>query len=220
MPPKKTTATPMSAVGIEQLIETRVAKALANQEIQRNSNPSNENGDGNHNCAHSPRVMESVFYVSNCTVENQVKFAACTLLGVALTWWNSYVKTVSHDTAYGMPWKTLMKMMTEKYCPRSEIKKLEIEIWNLKVMGTDVVSYTQHFQELALMCGRMFLEESDEVEKYVGGLPDNIKGNVMLARPKIMQEVIELVNCNTPKMGRSGIWIRGMLLQDQQHKIY
>ncbi|GKG11081.1 hypothetical protein Tco_0342481, partial [Tanacetum coccineum] len=26
--------------------------------------------------------------------------------------------------------------------------------------------------------------------------------------------------CNTPKMGRSGIWIRGMLLQDQQHKIY
>ncbi|GJZ65890.1 hypothetical protein Tco_0622586, partial [Tanacetum coccineum] len=26
--------------------------------------------------------------------------------------------------------------------------------------------------------------------------------------------------CNTPKMGRSGIRIRGMLLQDQQHKIY
>ncbi|GKG48632.1 hypothetical protein Tco_0512779, partial [Tanacetum coccineum] len=28
------------------------------------------------------------------------------------------------------------------------------------------------FQELALMCGRMFPEESDEVEKYVGGLPN------------------------------------------------
>ncbi|GKE20312.1 reverse transcriptase domain-containing protein [Tanacetum coccineum] len=27
-------------------------------------------------------------------------------------------------------------------------------------------------------------------------------------------------NCNTPKMGRSGIRIRGVLLQDQQHKIY
>ncbi|GKG37732.1 hypothetical protein Tco_0456955, partial [Tanacetum coccineum] len=25
-------------------------------------------------------------------------------------------------------------------------------------------------------------------------------------------------SCNTPKMGRSGIRIRGMLLQDQQHK--
>ncbi|GKB66077.1 hypothetical protein Tco_0927489, partial [Tanacetum coccineum] len=66
-------------------------------------------------------------------------------------------------------------MMTVKYCPRSEIKKLEIEIWNLKVKGIDVVGYTQRFQELALMCGRMFLGESDEVEKYVGGLPDMIQ---------------------------------------------
>nr|GEX22455.1 reverse transcriptase domain-containing protein [Tanacetum cinerariifolium] len=87
-----------------------------------------------------------------------------------------------------------MNMKTVKYCPRSEIKKLEIKIWNLKVKGTDVVGYTQRFQELALMCGRMFLEESDEVEKYVGGLPDMIQGNVMLAKLKTMQEAIELAN--------------------------
>ncbi|GJU08086.1 reverse transcriptase domain-containing protein [Tanacetum coccineum] len=48
--------------------------------------------------------------------------------------------------------------------------------------------------ELALMCGRMFPEESDEVEKYIDGLPDMIQGNVMLARPKTMQETIELAN--------------------------
>ncbi|GKG03359.1 hypothetical protein Tco_0310995, partial [Tanacetum coccineum] len=30
--------------------------------------------------------MESVFYISNCTVICQVKFAACTLQGNALTW--------------------------------------------------------------------------------------------------------------------------------------
>ncbi|GKB66354.1 putative reverse transcriptase domain-containing protein [Tanacetum coccineum] len=60
-------------------------------------------------------------------------------------------------------------MMTVKYCPRGEIKKLEIEHWNLKVKGTDVASYTLRFQELALMCRRMFHEESKEVEKYVGG---------------------------------------------------
>ncbi|GJX42432.1 reverse transcriptase domain-containing protein [Tanacetum coccineum] len=119
--------------------------------------------------------MEIVFHISNCAVENQVKFATCTLLGAALTWRNSHVKTVGHVAAYGMPWKTLMKMMTVKYCLRSEIKKLEIEFWNLKVKGTDVVGYRQRFQELALMCGRMFPEESDEVEKYVGGLPDMIQ---------------------------------------------
>ncbi|GKB91493.1 hypothetical protein Tco_0963765, partial [Tanacetum coccineum] len=72
-----------------------------------------------------------------------------------------------------------------------EIKKLEIEMWNLKVKGTDVLSYNQCFQELELMCGRMFLEESDEVEKYVGGLSDMIHGSVMTSKPKTMQDVIE-----------------------------
>ncbi|GKC27195.1 putative reverse transcriptase domain-containing protein [Tanacetum coccineum] len=69
-------------------------------------------------------------------------------------------------------------MITNKYCPRNEIKKLEIEIWNLKVKGTDLTSYTQRFQELALLCMRMFLEESDKIEKYVGGLPDMIHRSV------------------------------------------
>ncbi|GJX70426.1 hypothetical protein Tco_0307597 [Tanacetum coccineum] len=36
------------------------------------------------------------------------------------------------DVSYAMPWKLLSNMMTAKYCPRSEIKKLEHEIWNLK----------------------------------------------------------------------------------------
>ncbi|GKB96174.1 reverse transcriptase domain-containing protein [Tanacetum coccineum] len=43
--------------------------------------------------------MESVFHISNCTVENQIKFATCTLLRSALTWWNAHVRTVGHDVA-------------------------------------------------------------------------------------------------------------------------
>ncbi|GJW09262.1 hypothetical protein Tco_1575089 [Tanacetum coccineum] len=79
--------------------------------------------------------IKSVFDISNCAVKNQVKFATCILHGIALTWWNTHVKTFGHDTAYGMPWKTLMKMMTTKYCPQNEFMKLEIETWNLKVKG-------------------------------------------------------------------------------------
>ncbi|GJW88109.1 hypothetical protein Tco_0163449 [Tanacetum coccineum] len=55
--------------------------------------------------------------------------------------------------------------MTDKYCPRGEVKKLESEMWNLKIKGTDVVGYNQQFQELAAICARMFLEESDKIEK-------------------------------------------------------
>nr|GEZ17906.1 hypothetical protein [Tanacetum cinerariifolium] len=72
-----------------------------------------------------------------------------------------------------------------------EIKKLEFEMWNLKVKGTDVVTYSQCFQELELMCDRMFLEEIDKVERYVGGLPDTIYGSVMATKPKTMQDAIE-----------------------------
>nr|GEZ42205.1 reverse transcriptase domain-containing protein [Tanacetum cinerariifolium] len=72
--------------------------------------------------------------------------------------------------------------------------KLEMELWDLKVKGTDLASYTQRYQELALLCGRMFFKESDKIEKYVGGLPDMIHGSVVASKPKTMQEAIEIVN--------------------------
>ncbi|GJZ39450.1 putative reverse transcriptase domain-containing protein [Tanacetum coccineum] len=135
--------------------------------------------------------MESVFSISNCTSSCQVKFATCTLQDDALTWWNAHVKTTTPEAAHAMPWATLKKMMTDKYCPRGEIKKIETEMWNLKVKGTDVVAYNRRFQQLALMCARMFPEEVDKIEKYIGGLPDMILGSVKASKPKTMQEAIE-----------------------------
>nr|GEX76481.1 hypothetical protein [Tanacetum cinerariifolium] len=82
--------------------------------------------------------METVFHISNYTMENQIKFATCTLLGSALTWWNSYVTTVGLDVAYAMTWTNLKKKTTDKYCPRGEIKKLHVELYIPKVKGTDV----------------------------------------------------------------------------------
>nr|GEV20423.1 hypothetical protein [Tanacetum cinerariifolium] len=104
--------------------------------------------------------MESVFQISNCTVACQVKFASCTMKGSALTWWNSHMRAIGHDVAYAMPWAALKRMITSKYCPRGEIQKLESEFWNLKVKGLDMLNYNHRFQELALMCERMFPEEA------------------------------------------------------------
>ncbi|GJX27851.1 putative reverse transcriptase domain-containing protein [Tanacetum coccineum] len=85
------------------------------------------------------KKMESVYSISNCTVACQVKFATCTLQGNALTWWNSHVKTTTPEAAHAMPWRTLKKMMTDKYCPRGEIKKLEFKMWNLKLKGSNML---------------------------------------------------------------------------------
>ncbi|GJV60384.1 putative reverse transcriptase domain-containing protein [Tanacetum coccineum] len=183
-----TTTTPVTNAQLKALIDQGVADALATRDADRS-----RNGNDSHNSR---------------TFKNQVKFATCTLHGVALTWWKSHVNTVGQDAAHSMPWNTLMKMMTAKYCPRNKIKKLVMEIWELKVKGTDLTSYNDvslygmevglirriqvldtaywgflgvgtaldifqniilipyfKYDELALMRGRMFPEESDKIEK-------------------------------------------------------
>ncbi|GKF93279.1 putative reverse transcriptase domain-containing protein, partial [Tanacetum coccineum] len=79
----------------------------------------------------------------------------------------SHVTTVSHDAAYAITWADLRKKITDKYCPRNEMNKLEAELWNLN--------------------------ESDKIERYVGGLPDKIHGNIVASKPKTMQEAVEMV---------------------------
>nr|GFB99340.1 reverse transcriptase domain-containing protein [Tanacetum cinerariifolium] len=60
--------------------------------------------------------------------------------------------------------------------------------------GNDVATYTQRFQELALMCTKFLADEYEKVDKYINGFPDNIHGNVMSARPKTLDDAIELAN--------------------------
>nr|GEZ40940.1 hypothetical protein [Tanacetum cinerariifolium] len=93
-----------------------------------------------------------------------------------------------------MTWEVLKKKMTDKYCLQGEIKKLEIELWNLNVKGNDVPAYTERFQELTLICTKFVANENKKIYKYVSGLPDNIYGSVKASKPKTLDETIELAN--------------------------
>ncbi|GJT25129.1 putative reverse transcriptase domain-containing protein [Tanacetum coccineum] len=127
--------------------------------------------------------METVFHICYCTVENQIKFATCTLLGSALTWWNAHVKTIGHDVSYAMTWTNLKKKMNDKYCPRGEIKKLGVEMWNLKVKGTDVADNKRKFDDTSKNnqnqqqqnkrqnTGRAYTAGSGEKKPYGGSKP-------------------------------------------------
>nr|GEU47264.1 putative reverse transcriptase domain-containing protein [Tanacetum cinerariifolium] len=106
-------------------------------------------------------------------IENSNQVSTCTLLGSALMWWNSHVMIVGHDATYVMTLVDMKKKMTDKYCPRGEMKKLESELWNLRVKSNDV---------------------ADKNKRYVGGLPDVIHESVVASRPKTMQEAIEMAN--------------------------
>nr|GFA44201.1 hypothetical protein [Tanacetum cinerariifolium] len=175
------------------LIDQGIADALVACDADRS-----QNGEDNHDSRagvrrQAPLARKCTYpYFMKCKplyfkgTEGVIKLTQC-----SLTWWNSHVKTVGHDVAYAMTWIDLKKKMTDKYCPRGEIKKIEVEMRNLKVKGTDVVHYNQRFQELALMCARMFPEESDKIERYIGGFPDMIHGSVMTSKPKTMQNAVE-----------------------------
>nr|GEV76920.1 putative reverse transcriptase domain-containing protein [Tanacetum cinerariifolium] len=108
--------------------------------------------------------MESVFQISGCAMENQVKFSTCTLLDYALTWWNTQIRSLGPD-AYSMTWE---------------------------VKGNDVPAYIERFQELTLICTKFVANETEKIDKYIGGLPDNIYGSVKASKPKTLDETIEL----------------------------
>nr|GEV04748.1 putative reverse transcriptase domain-containing protein [Tanacetum cinerariifolium] len=139
------------------------------------------------------KKMEFVFNISGCAIENQVKFTTCTMLHAALAWWNSQIRTLG-PKAYVMTWEVLKKKMTDKYCPQWELKKLEIELWNLKVKGNDVPTYTNRYQELTLICTKFVANKSKKIDKYISGLPDSIYGNVKSSKPRTLDGTIEFTN--------------------------
>nr|GFC17110.1 hypothetical protein [Tanacetum cinerariifolium] len=107
---------------------------------------------------------------------------------------NSHVRTIGINAVNEMSWREIMKLITEAYCSRNEIQKLEGELWNLTVKGTNVVDYTQCFQELALLCPRMVSEEEHKVERYIWGLPNNIQENVTYDRSVRLKDAVKLAN--------------------------
>ncbi|GJQ90171.1 hypothetical protein Tco_0001310 [Tanacetum coccineum] len=149
--------------------ETEMENEQQDDNVEVNGNNGNGNGNGNGN----PNVnnggtegvvgltrwfekIETIFHISNCPPKYQVKYASCTLFDGALIWWNSHKRTVGVEAAYAMTWKAFMKLMTER------------------------------FQKLTLLCTNMVPKEDDQVKKYIGGLQDNIQGNVIAAEPIIL----------------------------------
>ncbi|GKF86039.1 hypothetical protein Tco_0253866 [Tanacetum coccineum] len=126
-----TTTTPVTSAQLKALIDQGITDALVARDASRNDDDSYTFGTGTRRTERVAREctyqdfmkcqplyfkgtegvveltqwferMETVFRISNYTMENQIKFATCTLLGIALTWWNSHVRTAGHDVAYAM----------------------------------------------------------------------------------------------------------------------
>ncbi|GJR16618.1 reverse transcriptase domain-containing protein [Tanacetum coccineum] len=135
---------------------------------------------------------ESVFSRSRCTKENNVTFATGTLTDDALSWWNAYAQPMGIDQANQITWTELKRLLTNKYCPRTEVKKMEDEFYNLVVKGNDLKTYIRRFQELAVLCPNMVPNSEKLMEVFIGGLLRSIEGNVTASKPQTLEEAINI----------------------------
>ncbi|GKB79080.1 putative reverse transcriptase domain-containing protein, partial [Tanacetum coccineum] len=170
--PTATTTTSVTNAQLQAMIDQGVTAAR----------DANRNGDDSHTSGTGGRRTERI--VRECTYQDFMKCKPLYFKGtegvVELIQWFERMETVfrisnyqCHDAAYAMTWADLRKKMTDKYCPRNEMKKLEAELWNFESEG-------------------MFPEESDKIERYIGGLPNMIHGNMYSPKPKTMQEAVEM----------------------------
>nr|GEW42040.1 reverse transcriptase domain-containing protein [Tanacetum cinerariifolium] len=135
---------------------------------------------------------KSVFSRSNCAEENKVAFATGTLTDDALSWWNAYAQPIGIEQANRITWTELKRLFTNKYCPRTEIKKMEDKFYNLSVKGNDLKTYVRRFQELVVLCPNMVPNNEKLMEFFIGRLPRSIEGNVTASKPQTLEEAINI----------------------------
>ncbi|GJZ46304.1 reverse transcriptase domain-containing protein [Tanacetum coccineum] len=135
---------------------------------------------------------ESVFSYSNCTEDCKVKFATGTLTEESLSWWNSFAQPIGIEEAYKITWVEFKKLLIKKYCPRSEVQKMEDEFYHLIVKGNDLKAYVRRFRELATLYPTMVPDSEKMMEVFIGGLPRSIEGNVTASKPQTLEEAINI----------------------------
>ncbi|GJW86306.1 reverse transcriptase domain-containing protein [Tanacetum coccineum] len=137
---------------------------------------------------------ESVFSCSKCAEEDRVTFSTGTLTNDALSWWNAYAQPIGIEQANRITWTELKRLLTNKYCPRTEVKKMEDEFYNLVVKGDDLKTYVRRFQELAVLCPNMVPNFEKLMEAFIGGLPQSIEGNVTASKPQTLEEATNIAH--------------------------
>ncbi|GJU13315.1 putative reverse transcriptase domain-containing protein [Tanacetum coccineum] len=100
---------------------------------------------------------------------------------------------------------TLTEESLLKYCPRTEVQKMEDEFYHLTMKGNDLKTYVRRFQELATLCPTMVPDSEKMMEVFIRGLPQSIEGNVTASKPQTLKEAINIAQWLMEQFRTSGI---------------
>nr|GEX11890.1 hypothetical protein [Tanacetum cinerariifolium] len=153
----------MTRESVNELIERRLAEALEARDAIRNLEPLVEGGGHGHNFGGLMHVARE------CTYQD---FLKCQPLNfneiegvVGLTHWFKKMETVFHISN----------------CPQ----KYQVKYVTCTLLNSGLTWWNSHKRAI-----RMVPDEEDKVERFVGGLLDNIQGNVISAEPTSLQDAI------------------------------
>nr|GEX54909.1 hypothetical protein [Tanacetum cinerariifolium] len=166
MPPK---SAPLTQAAIRRMIKENVDAAIAAERARQANVVNDARG------SRPVRGQDAAPIVRECTFAG---FMKC-----------------NPTTFYGTEGATKIKqLMTVEFCPIEEVQRMDHELWNLKVKEYNFVTYTQRFNELALMCPRMVEPERVKIDAYIQGLTDNVKGEVTSSKPVNPNEAVRMAH--------------------------
>ncbi|GJS65411.1 reverse transcriptase domain-containing protein [Tanacetum coccineum] len=172
MPPKRTStseAPAMTQAAIKKLVADSVSTALE-------AHATNITNTDNTTRPREAHVAIQLFSRSNCTEDCKVKFAIGTLTKEALSWWNSFAQSIRIEESYKITWVEFNKLLIKKYCPRTEVQKMEDEFYHLTVKGNDLKAYVRRLQELATLCPTMVPDSKKMIEVFIRDCLEVLKG--------------------------------------------
>nr|GEY71335.1 hypothetical protein [Tanacetum cinerariifolium] len=181
-PATTTTTTSVNNAKLKALIDQGVANALAARDADRS-----RNSDDSHDLGTCSRRTKRT--TRECTYTEFIKCQPMNFKGtegvVVLTQCFERMKIVFNISNCAV--KNQVKFAT---CTLYDIA---LTWWksHVKTVGQDAAHIMPRGTLMKIMTAIMFPEESDKIEKYVGGLPDMIHGSVMVSKPKTMQDAVE-----------------------------
>ncbi|KAD6795232.1 hypothetical protein E3N88_06128 [Mikania micrantha] len=141
---------------------------------------------------HWVSAMEAVIEISECRVDQAVKFAAHSFTEEALHWWNTVKQSKTTTDVEGMRWENLKELVTKHFCPKNEIDKIEREFLILKAGRMNHRQYTSKFNEMSRLIPHLVNTEERRLKLYVEGLPPRVRTHVKAHAPRTFESAVEI----------------------------
>ncbi|GKD84011.1 reverse transcriptase domain-containing protein [Tanacetum coccineum] len=190
MAPKRTptsAAPAMSQAAIRKLVVDSIATTLeAQTATMENTNNTNRN-TGQSGTPVARKYSDKEFM--SCQPFN---FKGTEGAVGLIPWFELTELPIGIEEAYKITWSKFKKLLIKKYCPRTEVKKIEDEFYNLTVKGNDLKTYIRRFLEFAVLYPTMVPNYEKLMEVFIGGLPRSIEGNVTTSKPQTLEEAITI----------------------------